>query len=406
MIRSPDKKSVLTSAILTALAVTPAIDAAFIPAPGATVTPSSRNVSLNSSSPASFVWSVPNQISPGCGPSSTTVSSTVGQFRDACGGGTIFGSINTTLTTTQLQPDGTTFYTFSEAIIVPADVSFRAQRAGLGSFAYQRSFTVTDGFGSASDTECVTLNITSTSAAGFGISRMALTFDGGAPTKIVARRASLRASAEVNFNGNGMLQAVWEIANPASTAGEPAYRTLSTVRQYLVGADKQILQSPALPTDSAGLYLLRLRVTDPAISFDTPVIRYFVTDERAGARMPALSLSLTTPPNQILLAPDTAFSWEAIRGARAYQLELYARPRGAGDGLPDLGGPVDATPQSLPPTPPVTGMLVPGTQTRAVLSGAARSHLVSGRSYLWRVLAIGGDGSIVGESPVRELRMP
>jgi hypothetical protein len=122
--------------------------------------------------------------------------------------------------------------------------------------------------------------------------------------------------------------------------------------------------------------------------------------------MPAISLSLVTPPNQILLAPDTAFAWEAIRGARAYQLELYAKPRGAGDGLPDLGGPTDTAPPTLPPTPPVTGMLVPGAQTRAVLSGAARAHLLSSHSYLWRVLAIGGDGSIVGESPVRELRMP
>ena len=122
--------------------------------------------------------------------------------------------------------------------------------------------------------------------------------------------------------------------------------------------------------------------------------------------MPALTLSLVTPPHQALLAQDTAFVWDTIRGARAYQLELYAKPRSAADGLPDLGGPSDAAPPTLPPTPPVTGMLVPGAQTRAVLSGAARSHLVSGQSYFWRVLAIGGDGTIVGESPVRELRMP
>jgi hypothetical protein len=51
-------------------------------------------------------------------------------------------------------------------------------------------------------------------------------------------------------------------------------------------------------------------------------------------------------------------------------------------------------------------MLVPGRQTQTVLSGAARTRLEPSRVYLWRVLAIGADGSVIGQSPMRELRTP
>jgi hypothetical protein len=60
----------------------------------------------------------------------------------------------------------------------------------------------------------------------------------------------------------------------------------------------------------------------------------------------------------------------------------------------------------LPQTPPVAGMLVAGGQARTTLSDTARSRLISGQSYFWRVLAIGNDGNVIGESPAREIRIP
>jgi hypothetical protein len=51
-------------------------------------------------------------------------------------------------------------------------------------------------------------------------------------------------------------------------------------------------------------------------------------------------------------------------------------------------------------------MLVPGKQTSTTLSSAARQHLLPGYRYYWRVKAIGGDGSVIGMSPVRELSVP
>ncbi|MGE5240614.1 MAG: hypothetical protein ACM3NI_03115, partial [Bacteroidota bacterium] len=188
--------------------------------------------------------------------------------------------------------------------------------------------------------------------------------------------------------------------------GQPVFRPLISVRQYLVGSDKQTLRSPILPTNSSGLYLVRLRITDPVPGFDQPVLRYFVSSGKPGEVLPIMPIGLFTPPHQTLLAPDTVFAWEAIRGARAYQIELYARAMTPADKLPSLGDDIGTAAPALPGTPPVAGMLVVGTQTQTALSATARSHLQPGRIYLWRVLAIGGDGSVVGESPVREIRLP
>jgi hypothetical protein len=368
-----------------------------------TPAPSSQNVSLNQGMSLPIVWTVVRDDL-NCVPADVTVSSSRAIFRTpGIRGFTVLGTVPSTLSQTKAcNARGTVVFIFSESVFIPSDVIFRAHSMGLSQIILTRTFSDT----SNRDGD-VELNITSAGASGFNISRLALSFDNGAPVRVIERKQPLRANAEITFNGSGMMQATWEIADPASTSGEPVFRPLLPVRQYLIGHETQTLESPALPTENPGLHLLRFRITDPAPGFEAPIIRYFVTDQHTRGRRPVAPLGLVTPPNQSLLAPETTFVWEPIPGARAYQLELYAKPRTAGDTLPDLGGSVDITPQSLPPTlAPVTGMLIPGARTRTTLSDTARSRLVSGQRYLWRVLAIGTDGNIVGESPVRELRMP
>jgi len=41
-----------------------------------------------------------------------------------------------------------------------------------------------------------------------------------------------------------------------------------------------------------------------------------------------------------------------------------------------------------------------------MLSAMARTHLQPGKSYLWRVLGVGKDAEVLGESPWRVIRMP
>jgi len=77
-----------------------------------------------------------------------------------------------------------------------------------------------------------------------------------------------------------------------------------------------------------------------------------------------------------------------MSGARAYQLELYAKQ---GTSVSNQ---------------PVTGMLVPSKQQETPLSPMALKHLEPELIYLWRVIAIGENGATIGISTLREIRSP
>lgn len=357
--------------------------------------PSSQNVSLGQATTVTLIWSLSTTVS-------NTFTSTQGLLR-ASPAGTILGTVSTTISRT-IAAGGTA--QVSETVLVPADVVLRAHRLGLTSIIYQRQF----GDPKSDIPGAITLNITSPLAAGFSITSESLAFDNGAPVRVMGLKQPLAAVAELACSGTGMLQAIWEVAGPASTAGEPFYRPLGQVRQYLASGETVKLKSPTLPTDTAGLYLLRLRITDPVPGFETPVIRYFVGRGRPGKELPPEPLGVVSPAPLAFLASDTAFVWEPVKGAKAYQLEVYATGRHTAGDLPDLGaGEIAPRPEEAAralQAPPVAGVLLPAARTSAVLSAAARRHLEPGQAYLWRVLAIGPDGSVIGVSPPRELRTP
>lgn len=358
-----------------------------------TSTPGSARVPLGGSATVTITWNVTVNDGP-------VARSPSGVFRSSVDA-TLLGTVSTSLS--KPAAAGTTAV-ITESLLVPADVIYRAHKMGLTSITYFRDFE--DEGTLSGQPGLVTINIVSSAAAGFSISRLALAFDNGAPVRVLGMKESLQAEAEIGFSGSGLVQGVWEVAGPSSTSGQPVYRTLNPVRQYLTGGSPQTLRSPTLPTDSSGFYLVRFRLTDPVPGFEQPVLRYFVSSGKPGEVLPIVPIGIVLPAHQSLLAPDDVFAWEPIRGARAYQLEVYEAAPQAGDSLPDLGGEATAKPPALPATPPVTGMLVPGTQTKTTLSASARTHLPPGGRYLWRVLAIGGDGSVIGQSPVREIRLP
>jgi len=243
-----------------------------------------------------------------------------------------------------------------------------------------------------------------------GISGEILSFDNGSSVRILPRNNAIHAEAQLGYSGTGLLQAVWEIAEPATSSGTPIYRPLLQVRDYLTLGDTKTLKSPALPTGVVGLYLVRLRVIDPITNFTTPVIRYFVAEGRVGKELPPDPVGVLSPVPFALYAPDTLFVWQPHKSAMAYQLEIYRTGRNPATELPDLGG-GDRTPKpsdiaAALRRAPVTGMIVPGKQTSTTLSSNARQRLTPGRAYLWRVLAVDKEGTVVGQSPMREMRTP
>jgi hypothetical protein len=232
------------------------------------------------------------------------------------------------------------------------------------------------------------LDITGGAGAGFGISRVAMRFTDGSQVRVIKQGEKLNALADITYTGSGQFNANWEIAGPTSTGAAPLYRDLRWVRQYLQGFQQEQLTSPDLPTGAPGLYLVRLRINDPAVdTASIPVLQYFVGQPAPGEALGAprlSSLSLTSPEQGAEVGKGAAFMWQAVEGSIAYQVLIFGKPAGA----------------------PVTGLIVPGDKTQAALSGLANSYLDSGGTYQWQVNAIGPDGRLSAKSSMREFHVP
>ncbi len=375
-----------------------------------TASPTLKNVPTNRSVSVSINWRVADNTSVA---GSVTVSSSFGVFlanSPSCGAVPFcvnVGTVNKPLSKTYTSPGGTFLKTlfFNEGIQVPLSTIQRVRKLGLTSFIFRRSFVSTEGSG-VSVSEDITLRITGGGAASFGISREALRFTDGTIFKIVDIKTPLKVLSEVDFQGAGLLQATWEVATPASSAGTPIYIPLRTVRKYLAIGPKQIFTSPRLPTYLTGQYRVRLRITDPLPGFTAPVIRYFVGQPGIG-QIPPQPMVLGGPTSRSWIDETTRFAWRPVKRAGNYRLELYAKPSmRLADSLPSLGGGQDTrTPVRLTGKP-VTGMVVPGDQAQTVLSPSVRRRLTGGQWYYWRVLAFDDQGRLIGISPVREVRAP
>lgn len=368
-----------------------------------TPSPSQRNVALASSTSFTATWNVVRNNLPSTFPPGATVTSVQGKFTNIDNTVT-YGVVPATLSQTRPLVGPSTTFVFTERVRVPAEVAYRAYKSGAMAVYYNRAFS-DDGFTSSSFIGVVKLNITGSSAAGFSLSRLSLRFDDDTALRVVDKGAKLRAYADVTYTGTGLLQGAWEIAEPPTTLGKPIYQTLQLVRRMLVGSGQERIYAPPLPTGTRGFYLLRLRVTKPQLPVpvaELPFIRYVVSHQAVHWH-PAQVLTVTAPAPGAVLGKDTGFAWQEVAGARAYQVELYAKgPFSVIDTLPDLGSVAD-TKQWRPSGAPVAGVLVPGDRTSAGLSALGDAHLKSGYVYRWRVLAIGKDGGLLAVSPWREV---
>jgi len=388
------------AAVLLALSATPA----WANITSVVAVPSSANVAVGRSTTVTVTWRV--TADSGCGLGLNTVSSTQGVLDPDGLHRPIVRPLRGTYNVTTATANVSTVLSFTETFSVPADVVDYLRRNGATSVTYLRPFTETLN-NQVCDTNSgqITLYFTGSAGAGFSVDRLSLRFDDDSTVRLLARDGKLSATADVTFAGSGLLSGVWEIADPSSTLGTPVFRPLTLVRQQLAAGGRVTLHSPALPTNRLGLYLLRLRITDPQLPYETPMIRYFVMNEADMPRPPA-PMNQTAPDDNSNVGPQTQFGWTAMDSAKVYQLEVYSMPAASvGDGLPDLGGGSDAEKNAAKISgPPLTGMVVPAERTRTVLSALTLGHLRTGESYLWRVLALDDQGRVVGASPLRRLR--
>lgn len=345
------------------------------------------------------VFTVTWRIRTTTGPS---VTSGLGEFYTPGRPGTLLGSVPLTLS--RAAAAGTTAL-LTESVQVPLAVIQKALAHGVGEIVYRRAF------GDSGDVVPAPFEVrmlfTGAQAAGLTATRQAIAFDDDTPARIVAPRLLLSAWSEVSLSGSGLLEGVWEIAEPPSTSGQPVFRTLRVVRRFAQGGAPLRLDSPALPTASPGLYLLRLRLTQPLPGFETPEIRYFVA--QPGTTPVTRELLVLSPGPAALLEEGTRFAWAPLEGVHSWLLVLYERPAGLAGNLPELGAaplPDVAELAQLDKATPAAGIVVPGGQSGVTLSAVVRSRLKPGGAYLWRVLGVGKDAVVLGESPWRMIRVP
>jgi hypothetical protein len=368
------------------------------------VQPATVAIPLAQPSTITLVWTVTTSPSPA---PSFTISSSSGQFTTPLG--QPLGTVNTVISRSFSGIVGGAPATavITETVAVSPEISVQAMKLNATSIYYQRTFTDGSLIGLITDTG---ISIGGSGSAQFGITRMALEFDDGAIVRVVPKDSHLSAVANLGYNGSGLFSGYWEIANPASTSGTPIFMQLQPVFQGLGGIGQAKFASPDLPTNLQGMYIARLRVTDPPTGFDPPVLYYYVGEPKAGSAFSFMPMIVMNPPNQAYLDSATQFVWQPVTGARVYKIEIYANPDTRSSSLPDLGGsPSDIDPQlvrSALSRPPMAGMLVAGSQTKTTLSPSTRAKLQKGGSYFWRIQAISRDGSTVGAAQMREFRIP
>ncbi len=381
------------------------------------VSPTAVNYRLGSNAAINLTWTVTTTGNGGGGSTSTS-----GTFTSAPTTNAPIGTGNGLLSMTN-PATGTN--SVSETVYIPPTVLNTVQTQSLSTIYYYRSFNnIAEG---DTGVEFVQINIlpaltptpTTNIQSVLALERVALRFNDDSIVKLVRPKTVLSSVAEITYTGTGLLDAIWEVATPASTLGGQSaerliYTPLRSVRQYLGVGGRIYLQSPPLPTETQGNYVLRLQIRQPAASqtrdarassYTQPILRYSVSQggETAGPRK-MMQVKLREPADNVLLTGDTRFRWQPVRGARAYQLELYLPPEKHGPASELDGDTYDET--SIAKQQPASGVLVPGKKTSLSIGALSRQHLHHGETYLWRIVAIGNNGRILTSSPVRKIRIP
>jgi hypothetical protein len=368
----------------------------------AAATPGTVQVAVPNGSAITINWVISSR-NVGVGPT-LTISSNSGTFDI---GGTTVGTVNRTISSViAAAPGNIGVATITETLLVPRNVAFQMANNPNLTATYRRTFsdgTVVTGTGQA------TLVPSGAGAAEFGIRRLDLAFEDRARVKVLPEGGELFALAEINFDGSGVAQFQWQIADPSSTRGGLVFRTLQVLSRSLSGRARVILRSPLLPTHSQGLHVIRLVTTNPTLAFDAPELRYFVTPRLNATTAPAgQRIGLLGPADGALLTTDIEFSWEETPGAAVYQLEIY--PLRSGDPVSPgevqaIGSELLIDPDELAPRP-ITGIALPADRSRISLKPYSLAHLEAGRAYFWRIKAIGDNGAVIGASPLRRVAMP
>lgn len=350
-----------------------------------TTTPRSANISPGAQSPVHLVYTALENSAPGA---TYTATSTQGRFETP--DGRLLGTVERTVTISVINSRGSG----TELLSVPARITAAVMQAGGGRIVFRRSFRP-----SLPDLPrgnvATTLQIVPQSAGKFALVGLRLEFNqpapGDAPRPTSGGRITvprhtrgLRAAAVVTYNGQGLLRGRWVVdgqilgfVNKPLTAG---------MREAIIASPA----FPAFPTYATGLHTVRLEITDPAPTFDSPSLLYFVTAQ--DALPPAARLELVSPPARGHVTLDRAarpvFTWEGLPEHAIYLFRIVSLEPDA-VAIPTTGADTSS---------PVLSART--AQTSYTLSPFDLGRLATNTPYAWQVQAHRGS-AVVAASEYR-----
>ena len=337
------------------------------------VNPGTLTLPANSALPVRLVWQInrteTNTASPG--PFVRQVSSPSALLQI---GGTTVAAVGGTLTQSSVPTAGqSASLRFNEVIQLNVGLARRIANSPAGSVTIVREFSDTQ----TAQRSSVAVYAGNSGADGLTVRRIDLSFESDARTDVVEQHAPLRAVANVSFQSSGVLRGEWRIVDPTASLGGGSGRVLQVVRQSLISAGEG-----RIPVVSP---LLAFSVQDTTARIDIPVLRYYVIDNSLAPSVVELqTLTVMQPLQNAVLDAGTRFAWQPLANAHAYQLEVFRR----GEQVP------------------LTGKLVPATETALDLSVMSLDRLSPLSTYQWQLRAFDHRGNVIGVSPRQSIQTP
>ncbi|HEU4529927.1 MAG TPA: hypothetical protein VFR59_02030 [Steroidobacteraceae bacterium] len=336
-------------------------------------------------------------------------TSTVGLLVNATTGAQIAPPVVVTLS----NLTGRGVLLFPEVLTIDGDQIATWLQQGIRRVGYRRTFTSP---GSTPQSAQLLLTLSGSTldsardgtAAQLQITRMELAFESGNRIEIADAGEQLTARLTVGYGGSGTLRGRWQIAEPGG-GNRPFFRTIALVRETLAPVQRAVIDSPLLPTQVRGRYVLRfcLEPTDAADEECADSSSSVQTLYEIAAQGGAAEIR-TLQPNGLAAGPGTPFRWSEVTGAITYQLQIFLPGTPAPGALLDgdvartatAPGTDDADEVAASGHDPqfVTGLLVPAGTSQTALSELVRSRLQPGQRYLWRVTAHDADGRLLASS--------
>lgn len=331
--------------------------------PGTITVPARGNATIN------IVWQVSRTEA--AGPATRTVSSSTAELQ--LNGSTIAvlgGNISASST---LNNGQTATVSLRESYTFNAALARRIAASPPGSLRIVRLFTDTQRVGTGQ----VNVYSGSSNSGPLAVRRIDLAFENSARTDVVYQEDVVHAIADISFRSSGILKGEWRIVEPSASLGSSGGRVLRVIRQNLVssGEGRTRVVSPALPTLNNGLHLVSFVVEDTSI--EIPILRYFVLDNvGTSIETKPSELIILSPSEGVSLDQNTTFTWQSVTGAQAFQIEIFNKDEEV----------------------PLTGKLVPATESKLTLSPLSFEWLTPGNEYTWHIRAFGVGGKLLAQS--------